>query len=73
MQNETFHNLNVLEIGPLMFSEGDVKVTFTRPFLLLDNVTLLKVSFNQYYIYRKGSISYILELKRKTFHEVGMS
>ena len=28
MQNKTFNNLNVLEIGPLMFSKGEVKVTF---------------------------------------------
>ena len=32
---KTFNNLNVLEMGPLSFSNGEYKVTFTRLFLVV--------------------------------------
>ena len=34
------YNLKLLEIGLLIFSKGEVKVTLTRPFQLLDKVPL---------------------------------
>ena len=30
-RKETFNNLNVLEMGPLRFRKGELKVTFPRP------------------------------------------
>ena len=39
MQKLTFKKLKDLERKPLRHCEGDGKVTFTRPFLMLDKVT----------------------------------
>ena len=39
MQEYTFKDIKNLEREPLRDCEGDVKVTFTRPFLMLGKVT----------------------------------
>ena len=33
-RNKTFNNLKLLEMGPLRFRQGELKVTFTRPLQL---------------------------------------
>ena len=42
MKKKTFKDLKDLEREPLRHCEGDGKVTFTRPFLMLGRVTFDK-------------------------------
>ena len=52
----TFNDLKYLEREPLRYCEGDGKVTFTRPFLLLGKVTFDE-QVNVLERYCKGDIS----------------